>query len=151
MRVNNAPASARAKPCGTLGHCTIDEDQHRTYAHHRAANPRVTRSVIRVSRHRLGGRDRMTDETPVIPELNRRMLLRGGLVAGAGLAVAGLGTVGLTGVAEAATPDVSFQTQFDWAYCANCAGLWYTNNNTTGACTYARYNYGSGGHVKVPS
>ena len=93
----------------------------------------------------------MTDETPVIPVLNRRMLLRGGLVAGAGLAVAGLGTVGLTGVAEAATPDVTFQTQFDWAYCANCAGLWYTNNNTTGACTYARYNYGSGGHVKVPS
>jgi len=90
----------------------------------------------------------MTDETPVIPQLNRRMLLRGGLAAGAGLAVAGLATVGLTGVAEAS---VTFQTQFDWAYCANCAGLWYTNNNTTGVCTYARYNHGGGGHVKVPS
>jgi hypothetical protein len=76
------------------------------------------------------------------------MLLRGGLVAGAGLAVAGLGTFGLTGVAEAA---VTFQTQFDWAYCSHCAGLWYTNNNTTGACTWERYNYGGGGHVKSPS
>jgi hypothetical protein len=69
------------------------------------------------------------------------MLLRGGLAAGAGLAVAGLGTFGLTRVAEA----VTFQTQFDWAYCADCAGLWYTNNNTAGVCPAGT------GHVKVPS
>jgi hypothetical protein len=84
----------------------------------------------------------MADETPGIPELNRRMLLRGGLVAGAGLAIAGLGAVGLTGVAEAA---VTFQTQFYWAYCNNCAILWYTNNNTAGVCP------AGGGHVKSPS
>jgi hypothetical protein len=68
----------------------------------------------------------MTGETPVIPELNRRRLLRGGLAAGAGLAVAGLGTVGLTRVAEA----VTFDTQFYWAYCTNCA----SNNGTDGTC-----------------
>jgi hypothetical protein len=73
--------------------------------------------------------------------------LRGGLAAGAGLAIVGLGAVGLTGVAEAS---VSFQTQFYWAYCANCAVLWYTNNNTAGVCTYA-LEYGGSGHVKVPS
>jgi hypothetical protein len=84
----------------------------------------------------------MTDETPVIPELNRRMLLRGGLVAGAGLAVAGLGTVGLTGVAEAA---LTFQTQFYWAYCNDCTILWYTDNKTPGVCP------AGGGHVKAPS
>jgi hypothetical protein len=89
----------------------------------------------------------MTDETPVIPELNRRMLLRGGLVAGAGLAVAGLGTVGLTRAAEA----VTFDTQFYWAYCNNCASLWYTDNNTAGACAYAIAHDGGVGHVKNPS
>jgi hypothetical protein len=91
----------------------------------------------------------MTDETPVIPELNRRMLLRGGLVAGAGLAVAGLGTLGLTRVAEA----VTFDTQFYWAYCANCAVLWYTDNNTAGVCDYAveYLNEPRGGHIKSPS
>jgi hypothetical protein len=89
----------------------------------------------------------MTDETPVIPELNRRMLLRGGLVSGAGLAVAGLGTFGLTRVAEA----VTFDTQFYWAYCNNCASLWYTGNNTAGACASAVQEFGSGGHVKIPS
>jgi hypothetical protein len=89
----------------------------------------------------------MTDETPAIPELNRRRLLRGGLVAGAGLAVAGLGTFGLTRVAEA----VTFDTQFYWAYCNNCASLWYTDNNTAGVCTYAVYKHGSGGHIKSPS
>jgi hypothetical protein len=89
----------------------------------------------------------MTDKTPGIPELNRRMLFRGGLAAGAGLAVAGLGTVGLTRVAEA----VTFDTQFYWAYCANCASLWYTHNNTAGVCTYALLYGGGTGHVKSPS
>jgi hypothetical protein len=85
----------------------------------------------------------MTGETPsTIPELNRRMLLRGGLAAGAGLAIAGLGTVGLTRVAEA----VTFDTQFYWAYCNNCASLWYTHNNTAGVCAS-----GGGGHIKSPS
>ncbi len=106
----------------------------------------------------------MTDETPVIPELNRRMLLRGGLAAGAGLAIAGLAAVGLTGVAEAATappgarrgksavvkPDASGQTQFNWAYCANCGELWYTKNNTNGYCAGQMANNG-GGHVLNPS
>jgi hypothetical protein len=92
----------------------------------------------------------MTDEIPVIPGLNRRMLLRGGLVAGASLAVAGLGTVGLTGVAEAA---LTFKTQQDWAYCANCTSLWYTGNKTAGVCAYAvlYLNEPYGGHVKSPS
>src|ERR1700729_2889282 len=165
MRVDNAPASAGAKPCGTLEHCTIDEDQHRTYAHNRAAHPRVTRSVIRFSRHRLGGRGRMADETPAIPGLNRRTLLRGGLAAGAGAAVAGLATVGLAGAAQAATaarsvarsakpsavePDLTYQTQYYWAYCVNCAGLWYTANKTAGACPYYMLGKG-GGHVLNPS
>jgi hypothetical protein len=88
----------------------------------------------------------MTDETPVIPELNRRMLLRGGLVAGAGLAVAGLGTFGLSKAAEA----VTFDTQPYWAFCHNCAVLWYTKNNTNGVCTYA-LGHGGTGHAKSPS
>jgi hypothetical protein len=93
------------------------------------------------------------------------MLLRGGLVAGAGLAVAGLGPVGLAEVADAATtraaasrgrpaavqPDTTYQTQQDWAYCNNCGELWYTGNNTTGACTYAEMKGIGGGHIKSPS
>ena len=59
------------------------------------------------------------------------------MVAGASLAVTGLGTVGLTGVADAAAGGEAgrgkagrdLQTQFDWAYCANCAGLWYTSRS----------------------
>ena len=107
----------------------------------------------------------MTDETPVIPELNRRMLLRGGLVAGAGLAVVGLGTVGLTGVADATTraaasrgkpaaaqPATTYQTQKYWAYCNNCGELWYTGNKTTGVCTSAETkSINGGGHIKSPS
>jgi hypothetical protein len=89
----------------------------------------------------------MTDEAPVIPELNRRMLLRGGLAAGAGLAVAGLGTFGLSKAAEALTFDV----QLYWAYCNNCLSLWYTNNNTAGVCAYEMYKSGGGGHIKSPS
>jgi len=92
----------------------------------------------------------MADETPVIPELNRRMLLRGGLAAGAGLAVAGLATVGLAGAARAATADLTYQTQYYWAYCNNCAGLWYTANNTAGACPYKMLS-GGGGHILNPS
>jgi hypothetical protein len=69
------------------------------------------------------------------------MLLRGGLAAGAGLAIAGLGTFGLSKAAEALT----FDTQFDWAFCISCAGLWYTNNNTAGVCEAGT------GHVKSPS
>jgi hypothetical protein len=74
------------------------------------------------------------------------MLLRGGLAAGAGLAVAGLGTFGLSKAAEA----VTFDAQPYWAYCHNCAVLWYTNNNTNGVCTYA-LGHGGTGHVKSPS
>jgi hypothetical protein len=107
----------------------------------------------------------MADETPAIPGLNRRTLLRGGLAAGAGAAVAGLATVGLAGAAQAATaarsvarsakpsavePDLTYQTQYYWAYCLNCAGLWYTANNTAGACPYHMLGTG-GGHVLNPS
>ena len=107
----------------------------------------------------------MADETPAIPGLNRRTLLRGGLAAGAGVAV-GLATVGLAGAAQAATaarsvarsakssavePDVTYQTQYYWAYCVNCAGLWYTANNTACACPYYMLRAGGGGHVLNPS
>jgi hypothetical protein len=104
----------------------------------------------------------MANDTPAIPEFNRRTLLRGGLVAGAGAAVAGLATVGLTGVAEAMTRPagrpvktaaLSFQTQFYWAYCWNCECLWYTGNNTAGVCAYAVGYLGEphGGHIMSPS
>ena len=95
----------------------------------------------------------MTDETPIMPELNRRMLLRGGFVAGAWRDHSRPGTIGLTGVAGAATrpgkptavnPEVTFQTQFYWAYCNDCAILWYTHNNRPAFALPAR-------HVKAPS
>jgi hypothetical protein len=107
----------------------------------------------------------MTDEDPsIIPGLNRRMLLRGGLVAGVGAAMAGLATPALTGVAQAATersaarrvkpaavkPETTYDTQLYWAYCANCGELWYTNNKTSGWCAYQELN-GGGGHIKSPS
>ena len=111
----------------------------------------------------------MADETPsTIPGLNRRMLLRGGLVAGVGAALVGAATPALTGAAQAATrptsrrvkpaavkpqaakPATSYQTQFYWAYCSACAQLWYTHNNTSGWCAAQEVN-GGGGHLKSPS
>jgi hypothetical protein len=124
--------------------------------------------MFMVSWHRLGGRGRMTDETPhTTPGLNRRMLLRGGLLAGFGVAVAGVASPALTGVAQAATaprasrsasrlvksavtPDTTYKYQGGWAYCANCAGLWYTGNNTTGWCPFKEVT-GGGGHIESPS
>jgi hypothetical protein len=107
----------------------------------------------------------MTKDNPdATPGLSRRMLMRGGLLTGFGVAVAGVASPALTGVAQAATvtraprpasravksavtPDLpSGQTQNGWAYCKNCAGLWYTGNHTTGYCPYQ-----GGGHIDNPS
>jgi hypothetical protein len=107
----------------------------------------------------------MQDESPQInPGFNRRMLLRGGLAAGLGVAAVGVASTALTGVAQAATtpraarpvvrlgkagitPDTSSNpAQNNWDYCANCAGLWYSANGTDGVCPAT-----TTGHVDNPS
>jgi hypothetical protein len=76
--------------------------------------------------------------------IKRRSVLRGGLLVGVGLATAGVASAALTGTAKAVSP------QPNWAYCANCKGMWYTGNNTAGNCP-AYKDTGIEGHVKSPS
>jgi hypothetical protein len=95
------------------------------------------------------------------PGLNRRMLLRGGLATGLGVAMVGVASTALGGVSQAATapgasrrlmkpgatPDgLSANVQDNWAYCANCAGLWFTNDGSVGVCPAK-----AGGHIHKPS
>lgn len=107
----------------------------------------------------------MTDEAPDPTEGHtRRSLLRGGLVTGFGAALIGIASPALTGVARAATASPAsartprlatraralsaetYSWQSYWAYCANCAGTWYTHNGVPGYCPYQ-----AGGHIKSPS
>jgi hypothetical protein len=79
--------------------------------------------------------------------LARRTLLRNGLLAGAGVAVATVVLPGLTGVAQAATVDalaqdafgtvVDFTAQTQWRWCTNCSGLFYSASGAAaGACPF---------------
>jgi hypothetical protein len=67
-------------------------------------------------------------ERRTIDGITRRSVLRGGLLAGAGVAAVGGASWALTGVAEAASP------QSGWSWCVNCSGMWFTYNNTGGVC-----------------
>jgi hypothetical protein len=82
------------------------------------------------------------EERRISDGIKRRSVLRGGLLVGVGLATAGVASAALTGTAKAVSP------QQKWAYCANCTGMWYTGNNTGGACP--EYPDG-GGHIDTPS
>jgi hypothetical protein len=61
---------------------------------------------------------------------SRRSVLRGGLLAGAGVAAAGAMSAVLTGAAKAATPD----PQPGWGYCEYCAAMWWTAGESGSAC-----------------
>ena len=63
----------------------------------------------------------MTDVTPEATRgLNRRTLLRSGLVVGLGAAAATVGVPALTGVAQA-----SGDLQLGWGWCSKCQALFF--------------------------
>lgn len=64
-----------------------------------------------------------------VNSVNRRTVLRGGLLVGAGIATAGVASAALTGTAKAAVAN----PQPNWMWCVNCAGMW-TTNSTGNAC-----------------
>jgi hypothetical protein len=61
---------------------------------------------------------------------SRRSVLRGGLLAGAGVATVGAMSAVLTGTAKAATPD----PQPGWGYCRYCATMWWTAGESGSHC-----------------
>jgi hypothetical protein len=63
---------------------------------------------------------------------SRRMILRNGLIVGAGAVVAGTLTVANAGTAKAATAD---GPQGGWAWCSKCQGLYFVNS-TLNVCPY---------------
>jgi hypothetical protein len=75
-----------------------------------------------------------TDEgQQAIDGISRRSVLRGGLLAGAGVATVGAMSGVLTGTAEAAeaaTPN----PQRGWGYCVYCAVLWWVEGQSHSAC-----------------
>jgi hypothetical protein len=60
--------------------------------------------------------------------ISRRSVLRGGLLAGAGVATAGATSAVLSGTASAAS------TQNAWAHCTRCAALFWSGNGNFGVC-----------------
>jgi hypothetical protein len=80
--------------------------------------------------------------------ISRRSMLRGGLLAGAGLATISTASAALTGTARASTPN----PQYGWYYCIYCSCMFFGND--AGVCIgYAspngrhwagsgQYNYG---------
>jgi hypothetical protein len=61
--------------------------------------------------------------------ISRRSVLRGGLLAGAGVATVGAMSAVFTGTAKAtASP------QYDWGYCEYCATMWWTLGQSSSAC-----------------
>jgi hypothetical protein len=90
----------------------------------------------------------MTDVTPQTGRgLDRRVLLRNGLLAGAAVAMASVALPGITGIAQASTVeadafgplqiDVAFSAQNQWWWCRNCNGLFYSASGAaTGRCPF---------------
>jgi hypothetical protein len=77
----------------------------------------------------------------------RRVLLRKGLLAGVGVAVASVALPGFAGIAQASTVeadafgplglDITFSAQNQWWWCRNCTGLFYSASGAaTGACPF---------------
>ena len=70
-----------------------------------------------------------TDEgQQAIDGISRRRVLRGGLLAGAGVATAGAVSAVLTGTAKAASP------QPGWGWCHYCGTMWWTPGKPHSAC-----------------
>ncbi len=68
-------------------------------------------------------------------------MLRGGLLAGAGVATAGAMSAILTGTAKASTPS----PQYGWGYCKYCATMWWTPGESSSFCAaYNEANHGVG-------
>jgi len=68
--------------------------------------------------------------------ISRRTALRGGLLAGVGVATLGATSAVLTGTAKASS------WQESWAFCTACNSLWWAGSSHTGACPAQ-----SGGHT----
>jgi hypothetical protein len=62
--------------------------------------------------------------------VSRRSLLRGGLLAGAGLATLGAASGVLTGTAKAAT-----NPQPGWGFCIYCSTMWWVADGSSSACS----------------
>jgi hypothetical protein len=82
-----------------------------------------------------------------IDGISRRSVLRGGLLAGAGVATVGAMSAVLTGTAKASTPS----PQYDWGYCHYCTTMWWTPGQSGSACASPeapdyRHGVGSGSY-----
>jgi hypothetical protein len=65
-----------------------------------------------------------------IDGISRRSVLRGGLLAGAGVATMGATSAVLTGTATAAAPN----PQIGWGWCVYCSVMWWVKGQTHSAC-----------------
>ena len=65
-----------------------------------------------------------------IDGVSRRRVLRGGLLAGAGVVTAGAMSGVLTGTASASTPE----PQPGWAWCEYCATMWWAAGQSRSRC-----------------
>jgi hypothetical protein len=81
------------------------------------------------------------DDSTAIHAIDRRSLLRAGLLAGFGLTAVSGTSMSLAGTARAATaqpdsvtPPGGSSQQFNWAWCDCCCGLFYTQNSNFGIC-----------------
>jgi hypothetical protein len=83
--------------------------------------------------------------------LGRRALLRNGLLAGAGAAVASVALPGITGTAQASIVEagalgplglnIAFSAQTQWWWCRNCSGLFYSASGAAaGSCPFNGYH-----------
>ena len=73
----------------------------------------------------------MDEGQRAIDGISRRNVLRGGLLAGAGLATVGAVSGVLTGTAKASTPN----PQPDWGWCQYCATMWWTPGRSGSSCS----------------
>lgn len=70
------------------------------------------------------------EELQAIVGIKRRTLLRGGLLAGAGVVAAGAMSAVLTGTAQAATPN----PQPGWAWCEWCSTMFWSAGTASSYC-----------------
>jgi hypothetical protein len=79
-----------------------------------------------------------TDEgRQAIGGISRRSVLRGGLLAGTGLATVGAASAFLTGTARA-----TVGWQFGWGYCIYCSAMFFTQVSVFAPCPGSPYNPG---------
>jgi hypothetical protein len=84
--------------------------------------------------------------------LSRRMILRNGLLVGAGVVAAGTMSVAHAGSAKADTTPTqkaaTTPTQGNWAWCSKCQGLyWVHTNSINNVCPY-KDDFGKHGQAK---